>query len=184
MTMLKANINDSSHQELLSCCFFDHVSPDIDKLWLLLCYLRVSFQLASPPGYYVTHIHPEGESYIYICIYTYVFFWPFGIFFSLGRGSLFMLSAPWHAESPLGLRTQVWALAEVRGTRSSGSKWQVRSGRDSEHVEPSRRMLGLQVVNFEPGLKKCPTVHTTSMILNGVNVTRVYLVMATHFPDT
>ena len=33
---------------------------------------------------------------------------------------------------------QVWALAEVRGTCSGGSKSHVRLGRDSEHVEPSR----------------------------------------------
>ena len=34
--MFKANVN-SSQQELLSCCFLDHVSPNIiNKLWLLL----------------------------------------------------------------------------------------------------------------------------------------------------
>ena len=62
-------------------------------------------------------------------------------FFSLsGRGSFVVLSAPWHAGSPPGPRAQVWTLAEVRGTCSGGSKWQVPSGRDSEHVEPSRPM--------------------------------------------
>ena len=35
---------------------------------------------------------------------------------------------------------QVWALTEVRGTCSGGSKWQVPTGSDSEHVEPSRPM--------------------------------------------
>ena len=69
-----------------------------------------------------------------------MFFWPFGISFSSGRGSFLVLSAPWHAGSPPGPRTQVWALAEVRGTCSGGSKWEIRSGRDSEHVDPSRCM--------------------------------------------
>ena len=31
------------------------VSPNINKLYLLLCYLRVPRQLASPPGFHVTH---------------------------------------------------------------------------------------------------------------------------------
>ena len=35
---------------------------------------------------------------------------------------------------------QVWALAEIHGTCSGGSKWQVPTGSDSEHVEPSRSM--------------------------------------------
>ena len=74
--------------------------------------------------------------YILLCIN--VFFWHFGIFFSSGRGSFLVLSAPWHAGSPPGPRAQVWALAEVRGTCSGGSEWQVPSGSDSELVEPSR----------------------------------------------
>ena len=73
-------------------------------------------------------------------VYRNVLFWPLGVFFFSGRGSFLVLSAPWHAGSPPGPRTQVWALVEVRGTCSGGSKWQVRSGRDSEHVEPSRPM--------------------------------------------
>ena len=70
---------------------------------------------------------------VYVC-----FFWSFGIFFSSGRGSFLVLSAPWHAGSSPGLRTQVWALDEVRGTCSGGSKSHVCSGRDSENLEPSR----------------------------------------------
>ena len=35
---------------------------------------------------------------------------------------------------------QVWAMAEVRGTCSGGSKLQVTSGRHSEHVYSSRPM--------------------------------------------
>ena len=67
-----------------------------------------------------------------------MFFWHFSIFFSSGRGSFLVLSAPWHAGSPPRPRAQVWALAEVRSTCSGGSKWQVSSGRHSEHVGPSR----------------------------------------------
>ena len=54
----------------------------------------------------------RAEKHMYI--YINVFFWPFGTFFSSGRGSLLVLSAPWHAGSPPGPHTQVWALAEVR----------------------------------------------------------------------
>ena len=72
--------------------------------------------------------------YTYILhIYQHVFFWPFGIFSFSGRGSFHV----WHAGSPPRPRTQVWALAEVRGACSGGSKSHVRSGGDSEHVEPS-----------------------------------------------
>ena len=87
------------------------------------------------PGISRQHI-PRGTLNIHIN----VFFSLFGIFFSSSRGSFLVLLAPWHAGSPPGPRTQVWAPAEVRGTCSGGSKWQVRSGRDSEHVEPSRCM--------------------------------------------
>ena len=110
-----------------------HVSSNLYKLWLLLCYLRVPFQLASPPGFDVVHIPKGNLVHIYKCV-----FWTFGFLFSSGRGSFLVLSAPWHAGSPPGPRTQVWALAEVRGTCCGGSKWHGRSGRDSEHVEPSR----------------------------------------------
>ena len=63
-------VNNSSQQEVLSCCFFHHVPSNINKLWLLLCYLRVPFhQLASPPAFHVTHI-PKGnveyDIYVYL----------------------------------------------------------------------------------------------------------------------
>ena len=67
------------------------------------------------------------------------FFWHLGIFFSSGRGSFLVLSAPWHAGSPPGHHGASLALAEAR-TCSGGSKWQVPTGSDSEHVEPSRPM--------------------------------------------
>ena len=101
-----------------------------------------------------------------------LFFWPSGIVFASGRGSFLVLSAPWHARSPPGPLTQVWALAEVRGTWSGGSKWHVRSGRHSEHVEPSRPMqthVHIYVINR---FKKCPASHVLSGILNVTNVVR------------
>ena len=94
-----------------------------------------------------THAEP-----LYICIN--VFFTTFGIFFSSGRGSFLVFSAPWHSGSPLGPNTQVWALAEVRGTCSGGSKWHVRSGRHSEHVKPSRcRQTHVQVKRMSDGMR-------------------------------
>ena len=65
---------------------------------------------------------------------------PSTLFSPSGRGSFLVLSAPGHAGSLPGPRAQVWPLAEVRGTCSGGSKWQVPSGRDFEHVEPPRCM--------------------------------------------
>ena len=55
-------VNNGSHQEIcLSCCFFDHVSSNINKPRLRLCYFRVAFhQPASPPGFRITHI-PKGD---------------------------------------------------------------------------------------------------------------------------
>ena len=82
-------------------------------------------------------------------------FWPFGIFLFSVHGSYLVLSALWHAESPPGPLTQVWALAEVRGTCSGGSKSHVYSGRDSEHVEPSRSLqtrTGLKNVRLPCGI--------------------------------
>ena len=88
------------------------------------------------PRDFTLHTPQRGtlHYYIYMCVFGT------SAFFSTGLGSFLVLSAPWHAGSPPGPRTQVWALAKVRGTCSGGSKWQVPSGRDSEHVEPSRCM--------------------------------------------
>ena len=97
------------------------------------------------------------------------FFYP-SAFFSLpvaGRSSC--SRAPWHAGSPPGPRAQVWALAEVRGTCSGDSKWQVPTGRDSEHVEPSRPL------QTHVQVKECPTAHVISGMLNVINVVRHYL---------
>ena len=61
-------------------------------------------------------------------------------FFSSGRGSFLVLSAPWQAGSPPSHNGSSLALVEVYDTCSGGSKWQVFTGSDSEHVEPSRPM--------------------------------------------
>ena len=56
-------VNSSHHERLLSRGLFDYVSSNTNsiKLWLLLCFLCVPLhQLASPPGFHVTHI-PEGN---------------------------------------------------------------------------------------------------------------------------
>ena len=45
-----------------------HVSSNIYKLWLLLCYLRVPFQLASLPGFHVVHVQ-KGNL---VCMYMYM----------------------------------------------------------------------------------------------------------------
>ena len=73
---------------------------------------------------------------------------------------------------------QVWALAEVRGKCSGGSKSQVTTGRHSDHVELSRPMqTHVQVL-------KCPIAYVLSRILDVVNVVRHYLVIERYFPDT
>ena len=72
--------------------------------------------------------------------------------------------------------------SRLRGTCSGGSKWEVPSGRDSEHVEPSRHMQ-THAHNTWYILTR-PTAHAISMILKVVNVARHYLVMERCFPDT
>ena len=68
-----------------------------------------------------------------------VFLGTSAILFSSGRGSFLVLSAV-AAGSPPGHHGASLAPAEVRGTCSRGSKWQISAGSDSEHVEPSRPM--------------------------------------------
>ena len=128
----------------------------------------------------------RATRYVYIYIYKNAFFLPLGIFFSSGRASFLVLAAPWNIGSPPGPRSHLWALAEVRGTCSGGSRWQVRSERDSEHVEPSRSKPTylISMVYFNLDEKKSPTVHVISMMLNFVNIARYYLVMDRYFPDT
>ena len=111
----------------------------------------------------------------------------FGHFFSSGHRSFLVLSAPLHAGSPTGPRTQVWALAVVRGACSGGSKWKVRSARDSRSVGPSRPMQTHEhntCSTIQLGLKKWQTAHAIPTIFNAVNVARHCLVMERYFPDT
>ena len=122
--MFKANISNSSQHELLSCCFCDHVSPNINKLWLLLCYLRVRFQLASPPGF---HFNTSRRGTLYI--YRNVFFHP-SAFFSFPAAGLSSCSRlrGTQGASPPGPCTQVGprprsvarALGVERGTPARG----------------------------------------------------------------
>ena len=68
--MFKANINNCSQQELLFCCFCDHVSPNINKLWLLL--LPACLFLTCHPGISLKHTSRRGTLYTYN-IYSYAF---------------------------------------------------------------------------------------------------------------
>ena len=105
------------------------------------------------------------------------FFLPFGICFSSDRGSFLVLSAPWHAGRSPRYRTQVWALAEVRGTCSGG--FQVPSPLE----ERFRARRAIQApTNPRTALKECPITHVMFGILNVINVTRHYLVMETFSP--
>ena len=104
-----------------------------------------------------------------------VFFSPFETFSSSVHESLLVLSAPWHRSSPSVSHTQVWAPAEVRGTCFGGWKRHVRSARHSEHVEPSRSMQPPTYVIHYSQVKKCPTSHVISRIVNVINVVRHYI---------
>ena len=112
-----------------------HVSSNIKRLPLLLCYLPVPFhQLASPPRFHFAHISRGNLIHTYKCILL-----PFGIYFSSGHGSFLVLSPPWLAGSPRTPHASL-ARAEVRGTCSAGLKSHVPPGRHSEHLEPSKSL--------------------------------------------
>ena len=85
---------------------------------------------------------------MYVCVFLAL------RYFSLPAEGLFSCS---RLRGTQGARpditVQVWALAEVRGTCSGGSKWQVPTGSDSEHVEPSRPM------QTHVQVKECQTAH-------------------------
>ena len=68
-----------SQQELLFCCFCDHVSPNITKLWLLLL-PACPVSTASPSRFHF-NTHPEEEPCIrYVCVLpTKPFFLPVDI---------------------------------------------------------------------------------------------------------
>ena len=108
-----------------------------------------------------------------------IFFFCTSTFFSLPAAGLFSCSRlrGTHGARP-NTTAQVWALVEVRSTCSVGSKSQISTGRHSEHVEPLRPMqTHLQV-------KKYPTAHVISRILNVVNVVRHNLAMDRYLTDT
>ena len=123
---------------------------------------------------------PEGEPCMtmYKCVFLalrhFFLFWP--RVFSRALGSV-------ARREPA--RTPRASLGPGRGPRHVlwGSKWQVPSGRDSEHVEPSRPMQTHVHNTFLTWVKKCPTAHAISMILN-VTAARHYLVTEKYFSDT
>ena len=99
-------------------------------------------------------------------------------FFSLPTAGLFFCYRLWSTQGARPNTTvQAWALVKVRGTCSAGSKSQVRTGRHSEYIQPSRPMQTRIQVN------KCPASHVISRIFNVVNIVRHYLVMEKYFPD-
>ena len=66
------------------------------------------------------------------------FFGP-SAFFSFAAAGLFSCSGLRGTKGARrNTRAQVWALADIRGTCSGGSKSQVPTGRHSEHVGPSK----------------------------------------------
>ena len=82
--------------------------------------------------------HAGGENLVLLCIN--VFFWHFGIC-SLPVAGLFSCSrlrGTQGACPDLARKFGPWPRSA--STCSGGSKWQVPSGRDSEHVEPARCM--------------------------------------------
>ena len=131
------------------------------------------FNLRHPQDF--TSAHPEGEPCLYIIV-----FGPLGIFLVFRLRFVSRALGFVRARSPPGPRARVWALAEVRGTCSGGSKSQVPSGRHSEHVEPSRPLkTHVQVKKMSGGY------NVISGILNVINVIRPYLLGdGKFFPDT
>ena len=58
--------NNGSQQELLSCCLFDHVSSNINKLTIVVLHSCPFSSTCVPPGI-SRHTRPEGEPCTYIC---------------------------------------------------------------------------------------------------------------------
>ena len=72
---------------------------------------------------------------ITICLHVF-----FHIGISSGHGSFLVSWLRGTQRARPSTKAQVWALAEVRGTCSGGSKSQETTGGHSKHVEPSRHM--------------------------------------------
>ena len=70
----------------MSCCFFDHVSSNINNLRLALCILRVPFHQPASPRDFTSHTSRTGTLYIYkVYIYLYIYI----LFFTLRHFFLF-----------------------------------------------------------------------------------------------
>ena len=64
--ILMFKLSNSNQQELLlSCCFFDHASSKINKVWLLLLPSCPFSSTCVTPGI-SRHTHPKGEPCIYM----------------------------------------------------------------------------------------------------------------------
>ena len=111
-----------------------------------VAFVRNDPHATSTAGWRLMHAslrHPAGniplqEGEPCITMHKRVFF-AHRHFFSLPAAGIFSCSRPRSTQVARPNTTaKVWALAEVRGTCSEGSKSQVTTGRHSEHVEPPR----------------------------------------------
>ena len=123
-------------------------------------------RMYKPCSYYMLAFIPVPGTYVLLCINVY--FYP-SAFFSLPTAGLFSCSRLRGTQGARpNITAQVSALTEIRGTCSGGSKWQVPTGRHSEHVEPSRPMQAhLQVKKMSDG-----SCDIYCRILNVVDVVR------------
>ena len=128
-----------------------------------------------------TKLHPgqtyHGPDIIHIHTYKCVYFSPRHCF--LFQPRVFPRAPGSVAHRELA-RTPFASLGPGRGPWHLlwGLKWHVRSGRHSEHVEPSRPMqTHTYIIHYEQVEKKSDGSHVISGILNVVNAVRHYLVM-------
>ena len=110
------------------------------------------FNLRHPRDFHVAHI-PKGNLVLHVLM----------CFFC--TSAFFLLAVGFFSHSRLrgtqgvhpNTTTQVWALTDVSGTCSGGSKsrnWQITTGRHFEHVEPSRPMqTHIQIKKISDGLR-------------------------------
>ena len=101
---------------------------------------QLSVYLGSSASHELIFRHDIATAVVVIYYYEQMCFFGTSAFSFFPADSFLVLLAPWQAGSPPGPRAQFWALAEVRGTCSGGLRWQVPSGRDSRHVDPTRPM--------------------------------------------
>ena len=102
------------------------------------------------PRDFTSHTSRRGTLYYYVSLR----FFAHRHIFSLPAAGLFSCSRLRGTQGARpNITMQVWALAEVRGTCSGGSKSHVTTGRHSEHIEPFRPM------QTHVQVKKSPTAH-------------------------